>query len=168
MAVFQGSLNGQGLRMALVVSRFNDLITSRLLSGAQDAFARHGVSAADVDIVWVPGAFELGVTAQRLARSKKYDAVCCLGAVIRGATSHFDYVAGQAASGIAHAALQADLPVLFAVLTCDTMEEALDRVGGKAGNKGYEYAVSAIEMAQLWRMLGDSSSFPLTLTKESK
>ena len=151
MTIFEGHMNGAGLRMAVVVGRFNRLITEQLLNGAQDAFRRHGVS--DVDVAWVPGAFELPLCAKRLAVSGKYHAVVCLGAVIRGSTPHFDHVASQAASGVARAALDTGLPVIFGVLTTDTIEQAVERSGTKAGNKGYDAAVAAIEMARLFEQL---------------
>ncbi len=152
--VYEGALIGQGLRFALVVARFNEFITNRLLAGAQDALRRHGVAEEDVDVVWVPGSFEIPLAAKRLAESGRYDAVICLGAVIRGATPHFDYVAGEVAKGVATAALSTGVPVLFGVLTTDTIEQAIERAGTKAGNKGFDAAVSAIEMANLWRKLG--------------
>jgi 6,7-dimethyl-8-ribityllumazine synthase len=150
--VFEGSLVGSGLRVALVCGRFNAFITDRLLDGARDGLRRHGV-ANDPDVAWVPGAFEMPLVARRLAQSGRYDAVICLGAVIRGSTPHFDHVASQAASGIARASLDADLPVVFGVLTTDTIEQAVERAGTKAGNKGYDAAVTAIEMAQLLKVL---------------
>ncbi len=146
---FEGNVVGTGVRVALVVSRFNQFVTSKLLEGAHETLVRHGVEPSDVDIAWVPGAFELPLAAARLAKTGRYDAIVCLGAVIRGATAHFDYVSGQVASGIARVALDTDLPVIFGVLTTDTLEQAIDRSGGKAGNKGHEAAVSAIEMVQL-------------------
>ncbi len=150
---FEGTLVGTGLRVAIVVSRFNEFITRQLLEGALDGLRRHGVAAEDVDVAWVPGAFEIPLVAQRLARSNKYDALICLGAVIRGATAHFDYVAGQAAAGVANVAVQAGVPVVFGILTTDTVEQAIERAGTKAGNKGYEAALAAIEMATLMRQL---------------
>ena len=150
---FEGTLVGTGLRVAIVVSRFNEFITRQLLEGALDGLRRHGVAAEDVDVAWVPGAFEIPLVARRLARSNKYDALICLGAVIRGATAHFDYVAGQAAAGVANVAVQAGVPVVFGILTTDTVEQAIERAGTKAGNKGYEAALAAIEMATLMRQL---------------
>jgi 6,7-dimethyl-8-ribityllumazine synthase len=147
--VFEGDFVGGSRRFGVVVARFNDFITSRLLEGALDAFRRHGIGEDDVDVAWVPGAFEIPVVARRLALSGRYAAVVTLGAVIRGATSHFDYVAGNVASGVARAALDADRPVIFGVLTTDTIEQAIERSGTKAGNKGSEAAVAAIEMASL-------------------
>ncbi len=146
---YEGSLEGGGRRVAVVVSRFNRLVTEPLLSGAKEALLRHGVAEADVDVAWVPGAFELPLVAERLARTGRYAGVVALGAVVRGATAHFEHVAGQAASGLAAAALQTGVPVAFGVLTTDTMEQALDRAGGKAGNKGAEAALTVLEMAGL-------------------
>ena len=152
---FEGTLVGTGLRIAIVVARFNDLITRSLLEGARDGLRRHGVAAADLDVVWVPGSFEIPLVARTLAASRRYDAVLCLGAVIRGATTHYDHVAGQTAAGIAAAARETGVPVIFGVLTAESIEQALERAGTKAGNKGYEYAVSAIEMATLLRALNE-------------
>jgi 6,7-dimethyl-8-ribityllumazine synthase len=150
---FQGELSGAGLRIGIVVSRFNEVVTSRLLAGARSALERHGVHDDDVDVAWVPGAFELPLVARKLAESHRYDAVVCLGAVIRGETPHFGYVAGEAARGIADAARDTGVPVVFGVLTTDTLEQALERAGGKAGNKGYDAVLSAIEVANLLRRL---------------
>jgi 6,7-dimethyl-8-ribityllumazine synthase len=150
---FEGNLVGEGLRFAIVVARFNEFITSRLLAGAMDGLIRHGVREQDIDVAWVPGSFEIPVVAKRLARSARYDAVLCLGAVIRGATPHFDYVAAEAAKGIAAAALETEVPVIFGVLTTDTIEQAIERAGTKAGNKGYDAALTAIEMANLLRAI---------------
>lgn len=154
--IYEGHLGGRGLRFAIVVARFNDFITSRLLEGALAGLRRHGVAEEGVDVAWVPGSFEIPVAAKALAQSGRYDAVICLGAVIRGATAHFDHVAGQAASGIAQVALQTGVPCIFGVLTTDTIEQAIERAGTKAGNKGYDAAISAIEMATLLqRIKGD-------------
>ena len=153
MATFEGRLWGQGLRIAIVVSRFNELVTRPLLGGAQDGLARHGVEPEGVDVAWVPGSFEIPLTARKLAESGRYQAVICLGAVIRGETPHFDHVANQASSGIARVALDTGVPVIFGVITADTLEQALERAGGKMGNKGYDAAVAAIEMANLMRGL---------------
>lgn len=150
---FEGRLTGEGLRFGIVVSRWNEFITSKLLAGAMDALVRHGVAEDDVDVAWVPGSFEMPLTAKRMAGTGRYDAVICLGAVIRGATPHFDYIAGEAAKGIAQAGMAADLPILFGVITTDTIEQAIERAGTKAGNKGAEAAVAAIEMANLFRAL---------------
>ena len=145
----EGSLSGQGLSLAIVVSRFNRLVTERLLAGAHDAMARHGVDQEKVDVAWAPGALELPLAARRLAERGRYDAIVCLGAVIRGETPHFDYVASQAAAGISRVALDTGVPTIFGVITANTLEQALDRAGGKAGNKGYDAVITAIEMANL-------------------
>lgn len=151
MHTIEGNLVGKGLKVGIVVGRFNDLITMRLLDGAKDALKRHGVEQEDVELAFVPGAFELPLVAKKMAMSKKYDAVITLGAVIRGATPHFDYVCNEAAKGIAQASYQSDVPVIFGVLTTETIEQAIERAGTKAGNKGWEAATSAIEMANLMR-----------------
>ncbi|AYA78222.1 6,7-dimethyl-8-ribityllumazine synthase [Bacillus sp. Y1] len=149
---FEGNLVGSGLKVGIVVGRFNEFITSRLLSGAHDALKRHGVADEDVDVAWVPGAFEIPLIAQKMAQSKKYDAVITLGTVIRGSTPHFDYVCNEAAKGVQATTLNTGVPVIFGVLTTNTIEQAIERAGTKAGNKGWESAVSAIEMANLSRM----------------
>ena len=159
---YEGKLVAEGLHFAVVVSRFNDFISSKLLEGALDALVRHGALQEDVDVAWVPGAFEIPLVARRLAESKLYDAVICLGAVIRGATPHFDYVANEVSKGIATVALTTGMPTIFGVLTTDTTEQAVERAGTKAGNKGFDAAVTAIEMANLLRELksmpsGDAS-----------
>jgi len=146
---FEGELVGKGLKFALVVSRFNEFITGKLLAGAQDALARHGVADDDIDLVRVPGAFEIPLVAQRMADSKRYDAVICLGAVIRGSTPHFDYIAAEVTKGIAHVGLESDLPVIYGIITADTLEQAIERSGSKMGNRGFDAAVQAIEMANL-------------------
>ncbi|MDQ3574029.1 MAG: 6,7-dimethyl-8-ribityllumazine synthase [Actinomycetota bacterium] len=148
-----GALRGDGLRLAIVCSRFNDLVTERLLAGALDGLARHGVDEASITVAWVPGAFEVPLAAARLAGSGDVDAVICVGAVIRGATGHYEHVAGQCAAGIQRAQLDTGVPVIFGVLTTETTEQALDRAGGKGGNKGFEAATAAIEMADLMRQL---------------
>ncbi|MBR2757650.1 MAG: 6,7-dimethyl-8-ribityllumazine synthase [Exiguobacterium sp.] len=150
---FEGNLVGEGLKIGIVVGRFNDLITMRLLDGAKDALKRHGVKEEDVSLAFVPGAFELPLVAKKMAMSKKYDAVITLGAVIRGATPHFDYVCNEAAKGIAQASYQSEVPVIFGVLTTETIEQAIERAGTKAGNKGWEAATSAIEMANLLKQV---------------
>lgn len=149
--VFEGHLVGTGLRIGIVVGRFNEFITSKLLSGAEDALKRHGVSEENVDIAWVPGAFEIPLIAQKMAKSNNYDAVITLGTVIRGSTPHFDYVCNETAKGVASTALNTGVPVIFGVLTTDSIEQAIERAGTKAGNKGWEAAVGAIEMANLYR-----------------
>ncbi|MNK73041.1 6,7-dimethyl-8-ribityllumazine synthase [compost metagenome] len=148
-----GKLLAEGRKFAVVIGRFNEFIGSRLLSGALDAFERHGANESDVTVVWAPGAFEIPVVAQKLAQSGKYDAIITLGAVIRGSTPHFDYVAGETAKGVAAIALKTGVPVIFGVLTTDTIEQAIERAGTKAGNKGWEAATSAIEMANLMPQL---------------
>jgi 6,7-dimethyl-8-ribityllumazine synthase len=153
MTSYNGMLRGDGLRVAIACGRFNDLITERLLAGARDGLVRHGVDEASITEVWVPGAFELPLVAKRLASSGEYDAIICLGAVIRGATGHYEHVAGQCAAGIQQAQLDTGVPVIFGVLTTDTIEQAIERAGTKAGNKGYEAAETAIEMADLLRQL---------------
>lgn len=150
---FEGHLSGSGLVIALVVARFNEFITRRLLEGAQDALHRHGVNLTDVDIVWVPGSLEIPLAAHRLAASGRYHAIVCLGAVIRGETPHFEYVAGGVSSGVMRTALDTGVPTIFGVLTADTVEQAIERAGAKAGNRGYQAAVTAIEMANLLRGL---------------
>src|ERR1700694_4385100 len=150
---YAGRLDGQGLRIAIACGRFNDLITDRLLAGCTDGLLRHGVDEASISVVWAPGAFELPLVATRLAASGEYDAVITLGAVIRGATGHYEHVAGQCAAGIQRAQLDAGVPVIFGVLTTETIEQAIERAGTKAGNKGFEAAATAIEMADLLRQL---------------
>ena len=151
--VIEGTLAPPPGRFALVAARFNRLIVEPLVSGALDALKRHGVDDGAVDVVWVPGSFEIPLVAQRLAGSHKYAAVICLGAVIRGDTDHYDHVAGGAAHGVAQAALATGVPVIFGILTCDTVEQAINRAGGKAGNKGFDAAVTAVEMVNLLRQL---------------
>jgi 6,7-dimethyl-8-ribityllumazine synthase len=153
MNTFEGKLLAEGLRFGLVASRFNEMIVRRLVAGAVDALTRHGASAEMIDMAWVPGAFELPLAAQKMAESGRYDAVICLGAVIRGATPHFEYVAAEASKGIAKVGLDAKLPVIYGVLTADTIEQAIERAGTKAGNRGVDAAMSAIEMANLMRCL---------------
>lgn len=149
----QGDLQGQGLRIGVVVARFNDFITSKLLEGARAALARHGVRDEDVTVASVPGSFEIPLVARKMAESGRYHAVICLGAVIRGETDHYTHVAGEAAKGIANASVSTGIPVIFGVLTTDTMEQAINRAGGKLGNSGYNAGVAAIEMANLVRAL---------------
>jgi 6,7-dimethyl-8-ribityllumazine synthase len=154
MATFEGNLIGTGLKIGIVVSRFNELLGSRLLSGAQDALVRHGVDAADIDVAWVPGAFEIPLVADKLAKSGRFDAVIALGVVIRGGTPHFEYVAAEVSKGVAKVSLDTGTPVLFGIITADTIEQAVERAGTKAGNKGWEAAEAAIEMANLVKALG--------------
>ncbi|CEG26530.1 6,7-dimethyl-8-ribityllumazine synthase [Bacillus sp. B-jedd] len=149
--IFEGNLVGSGLKIGIVAGRFNEFITDKLVGGAMDALKRHGVEMEQVDIAWVPGAFEIPLIAQKLAKSNKYDAVITLGAVIRGSTPHFDYVCNEAAKGVANTALSTGVPVIFGVLTVDSIEQAIERAGTKAGNKGWEAAAAAIEMANLIR-----------------
>lgn len=155
MNVFVGDPSGSGRRFAIVVSRFNELVTERLMSGAVAWLERHGVAESDIDVAWVPGAVEIGIVAKRCAASGDYAAVIAIGAVVRGETSHYDVVCSMVASGVAEASQSTGVPVIFGVLTTDTMEQALDRAGGKAGNKGAEAAATAIEMANLLGELGD-------------
>jgi 6,7-dimethyl-8-ribityllumazine synthase len=149
----EGDLNGHGLKIAVVVARFNSIVTSYLLGGAQEALRRHGVADDDVEIAHVPGSFEIPMVAKKLASTGRYDAVICIGAVIRGETDHYDHVAGSVTSGIARVGLDTGVPTIFGVLTTDTVEQALNRSGLKAGNNGYEAAVAAIEMASLLKKL---------------
>lgn len=144
-----GKLVGEGLKFGVVVSRFNEFITSKLLDGAQDALARHGVKEADIDIAWTPGSFEIPLIAKKMAQTKKYDAIICLGAVIRGGTPHFDYIAAEVSKGIANVSLDTGVPVILGVITADTLEQAIERAGTKSGNYGSQAALHAIEMANL-------------------
>ena len=146
---FEGVLLGKGLKFGLVVSRFNEFITEKLLEGAQDALLRHGVSQEDIEIAWVPGSFEIPLIAKKLAQTKRYDAVICLGAVVRGGTPHFEYIAAEVSKGIANVGLETGLPVIYGVITADTLEQAIERAGTKMGNKGFDAAMTAIEMANL-------------------
>jgi 6,7-dimethyl-8-ribityllumazine synthase len=154
---FSGAPRGQGRRCAVVVSRFNETITQRLLEGALDAFVRHGVAFDDVDVFWVPGAWELPAAARRVAASERYDALVALGAVIRGDTPHFDYVAGEASRGLSLASADFELPIAFGVLTCDTVAQAEARAGGEHGNKGWDAALAALEMADLFDQVDGSA-----------
>jgi 6,7-dimethyl-8-ribityllumazine synthase len=149
MKTIEGKLDANGLRFGIVISRFNEFISGKLLSGCLDALKRHGADEKSIDLVWAPGSFEIPVVASRMAASKKYDAVICLGAVIRGATPHFDYVAAEVSKGVAQVALQSGKPVIFGVLTTDSLEQAIERAGTKGGNKGFDAALAAIEMANL-------------------
>ena len=150
----EGMLLGKGLKFGLVASRFNEFITKKLLEGAQDALLRHGVNKEDIEITLVPGSFEIPLIAQKLAQTKRYDAVICLGAVIRGGTPHFDYIAAEVTKGIAKVGLDTGLPVIYGVITADTLEQAIERAGTKAGNRGFAAAVDAIEMASLLKNIG--------------
>ncbi|MDY3971580.1 MAG: 6,7-dimethyl-8-ribityllumazine synthase [Clostridia bacterium] len=149
MKVIEGVYSGEGLKIGIIASRFNEFITSKLVSGAEDCLKRHGVADDDMSVAWVPGAFEIPVIAKRMASSGKYDAVICVGAVIRGATSHYDYVCSEVSKGIAAVSLETGIPVLFGILTTDTIEQAIERAGTKAGNKGTDCAMSALEMVNL-------------------
>lgn len=157
MATFEGTFVGTGLRIAIVVSRWNDLITRRLLEGALDGLRRHGVAEGDVDVAWVPGSFELPLICRHMAESGRYDALIALGAVIRGATSHYDHVTSAATSGIAQAGLQTGVPCIFGVVTTESIEQAIERAGTKAGNRGFDAASAAIEMATLLREVKKAS-----------
>ena len=150
--VFEGNFEGKGIKVAIVCGRFNEFITSKLLGGAKDSLLRHGVAEEDIDIAWVPGAFEMPVVVQKLVK-KDYDAVITLGAVIRGATPHFDYVCSEVSKGVAHASMKSGKPVMFGVLTVNSIEEAIERAGTKAGNKGFDVATGAIEMVNLLRSI---------------
>ena len=149
MKINEGKLVAEGLKIAIVASRFNEFIVSKLVSGALDGLKRHGVKDGDIELTWVPGAFEIPLLAKKLAASDKYDAIICLGAVIKGATSHYDYVCAEVSKGIASVSLSTEKPVIFGVVTTDNIEQAIERAGTKAGNKGYDAALSAIEMANL-------------------
>ncbi len=151
--LFEGMLLGKGLKFALVISRFNDFITRKLLEGAQDALLRHGVNEEDIEVAWVPGSFEIPLAAKKLAQTRKYDAVICLGAVIRGGTPHFEYLAAEVTKGIAKVSLDTELPVVYGVITAENLEQAIERAGTKAGNKGFDAAAEAIEMANLMRSI---------------
>lgn len=149
MKINEGKLVAEGLKIAIVASRFNEFIVSKLVSGALDGLKRHGVKDDDIELTWVPGAFEIPLLAKKLAASDKYDAIICLGAVIKGATSHYDYVCAEVSKGVASVSLSTEKPVIFGVVTTDNIEQAIERAGTKAGNKGYDAALSAIEMANL-------------------
>jgi len=151
---FEGKLLGEGLRFGLVISRFNEFITKKLLEGAQDALLRHGVREEDIDIAWTPGSFEIPLIAKKLAQTKKYDAIICLATIVRGGTPHFQYIAAEVTKGIANVGLEAELPIIYGVITADTLEQAIERAGTKAGNKGFNAAMSAIEMANLVKSVG--------------
>ena len=153
MSTYEGHLVGTGLKFGIVVARFNELLSSRLLSGAQDALVRHGVSADDIDVAWVPGAFEIPMVAGKLAASGRCDAVIALGVVIRGGTPHFEYVSAEVSKGVAKVSMDTGVPVMFGVITADTIDQAVERAGTKAGNKGWEAAEAAIEMANLSKSL---------------
>ncbi len=151
--IIQGDLSGKGLKIGIVAARFNDFITSRLVDGALDGLQRHGVAEADIEILKVPGSYEIPLAARMLAQSKKYNAIICLGAVIRGATPHFEYVSAEVSKGVASVSMETRLPVIFGVLTTDTIEQAIERAGAKSGNKGWDAALSAIEMANVMKQM---------------
>ncbi|MBU5488259.1 6,7-dimethyl-8-ribityllumazine synthase [Clostridium sp. MSJ-8] len=153
MKLLEGNLVGQGIKVAIVASRFNEFIVSKLIGGAEDALVRHGVDTDDITLAWVPGAYEIPLLAKKLAQKDEYDAVICLGAVIKGSTSHYDYVCAEVSKGIAAVSLETNKPVMFGVLTTDNIEQAIERAGTKAGNKGFDVAVSAIEMINLMKDL---------------
>lgn len=151
MKILEGNVIGNSMKVGIVAARFNEFIVSKLISGAEDALVRHGDDTDDIDLAWVPGAFEIPVVAQKMAQSGKYDAVLCLGAVIKGSTSHYDYVCAEVSKGVAAVGLNTGVPTLFGVLTTDNIEQAIERAGTKAGNKGYDAACSAIEMVNLMK-----------------
>ena len=151
MRTYQGKLIGKGLRFAIVVSRFNEVVTQKLLEGALDCLIRHDVQEEDIDVLWTPGSFEIPVTAKKLASSGKYDAIICLGCLIRGDTPHFDFLSAEVTKGVAQVALEYSLPIAFGILTADTLEQAIERSGAKQGNKGFQAALSALEMANLFK-----------------
>ena len=153
MQTLEGKLVAEDMKVGIVVSRFNEFITSKLLGGAEDGLVRHGVKEEDITVAWVPGAFEIPLIAQKLAQSGKYDAVIALGAVIRGATSHYDYVCNEVSKGVAQTSLQTGVPVLFGIVTTENIEQAIERAGTKAGNKGYDCALSAVEMVNLIKQI---------------
>lgn len=154
MSTFEGKMTQDGIKVGIVVARFNEFITSKLLGGAMDGLLRHDVKEQDIDVAWVPGAFEIPLIAKKMAKSGKYDAVICLGAVIRGATSHYDYVCNEVSKGIATVSLESEIPVMFGVVTTENIEQAIERAGTKAGNKGYDCALGAIEMVNLIKKIG--------------
>ncbi len=153
MKIIEGELQAKGLKFGIVISRFNDFITSKLLDGAKDALLRHGAKEEDIDVVKVPGSFEIPMVAKKMALKDSYNAIICLGTVIRGATPHFEYIAAEVSKGIAAASTETGVPIAFGIITCDTIEQAVERAGTKSGNKGWDAAITAIEMAQLMRKL---------------
>ena len=150
---YEGMLLGKGLKFGVVISRFNEFITTKLFDGAKDSFLRHGVDEQDIDVAWTPGCMEIPLIAKKLAQSKKYDAIVCLGVAIRGSTSHFEYVASEVNRGISRVSLEAEMPVIHGIITADTLDQAIDRAGAKEGNRGFTAASSAIEMANLVRTI---------------
>ena len=153
MTTIEGKLDAKGLKFGIVIARFNEFISGKLLSGCLDGLIRHGAEEGDIDVAWSPGSFEIPLLAKKLAMTKRYDAIICLGAVIRGATPHFDYVAAEVSKGVAHVGLETGLPVIFGVLTTDNIEQAIERAGTKSGNKGFDAALAAIEMANLMKQI---------------
>ena len=153
MKIIEGELQAKGLKFGIIMSRFNDFITSKLLDGAKDALLRHGAKDEDIDVIKVPGSFEIPMVAKKLALKGAYNAVICLGTVIRGATPHFEYISAEVSKGIASASMESGVPIAFGVITCDTIEQAVERAGTKSGNKGWDAAITAIEMAQLPKKL---------------
>lgn len=153
MNVLEGKFTGKGMKVGIVAARFNELITSKLLGGAMDGLVRHEVGEEDITVAWVPGAYEIPLVAQKMAKTNKYDAIICLGAVIRGSTTHYDYVCNEVSKGIAQVSMATEIPVMFGVLTTESIEQALERAGTKAGNKGFDCAVGAIEMVQLLKQI---------------
>lgn len=151
--IYEGKLNGKELRIGIVAARFNELITAKLLGGAKDCLLRHDVHENNIDIAWVPGAYELPLIAQKMAKTNKYDAILCLGCVIRGATTHYDYVCNEASKGIAKVSLDTEVPIMFGVVTTENIEQAIERAGAKSGNKGYDAAMGALEMANLLKAI---------------
>jgi 6,7-dimethyl-8-ribityllumazine synthase len=154
MKILEGKIDASGLKVAIIVSRFNEFITNKLLGGALDCLKRNNAKEEDITIIWVPGSFEIPPVAKKTAESEKYDSIICLGAVIRGATPHFDYVAAEVSKGVAQISLGSKMPVIFGVLTTDTIEQAIERAGTKSGNKGFDAALSAIEMANIYKQIG--------------
>lgn len=156
MSIFEGNLLGEGMKFVIIASRFNEFFTTKLVEGAKDALLRHGVSGQDIDLAWAPGAFEIPLIAKRFAQAGKHHAVICLGAVIRGGTPHFEYIASEVAKGIAQVGLETGVPVIFGIITADTIEQAIERAGTKEGNAGFKAAVNAIEMANLVKNIGSA------------
>jgi 6,7-dimethyl-8-ribityllumazine synthase len=154
MKILEGKIDASGLKVAIIVSRFNEFITNKLLGGALDCLKRNNAKEEDITVIWVPGSFEIPPVAKKIAESEKYDSVICLGAVIRGATPHFDYIAAEVSKGVAQVSLGSKMPVIFGVLTTDTIEQAIERAGTKSGNKGFDAALSAIEMANIYKQIG--------------
>ncbi len=150
MKIYKGKISGEGLKFGIVISRYNEFVTKKLLEGALDALKRHGTKEEDIEVVWVPGSYEIPAVAGRMIKKKRFNAIICLGVVLRGATPHYELVAGQAARGIASLGIKSDIPVIFGIVTADTLEQAIERAGTKAGNRGWDAAISAMEMANLY------------------